>query len=191
MPITINGSGTVAGLSVGGINDGAIAHADLADSTKPLFTSYAIICDQKSGGTDGGTFTSGSWQDRDLNTEIADPDGIVSINSTDKTFTLGVGTYLIEWYAPGMRCQNHQSRLYDVTAGAAGQYGRTAYADKDSDGDQTDSIGYSRVTISGSDNVYKIQHHCSVTETNIGFGVDSASDGVEIYTVVKIWKEAS
>ena len=33
MAIVINGTGTVAGLSVGGINDGAIANADLADST--------------------------------------------------------------------------------------------------------------------------------------------------------------
>ena len=30
MPITLNGSGTVSGLSVGGLPDGSIASADLA-----------------------------------------------------------------------------------------------------------------------------------------------------------------
>ena len=98
MAITINGSGTVTGLSVGGVNDGAIAHADLATSTQPIFTSYAIICDQKDSTTDGGDFTTGAWRTRNLNTEIADPDGIVSISSNQ--FTLQAGTYLIKWSAP-------------------------------------------------------------------------------------------
>ena len=30
--------------------------------------TYAIICDQKANDTDGGTFTSGAWRTRDLNT---------------------------------------------------------------------------------------------------------------------------
>ena len=36
----------------------------------------AIIADQKSNGTDGGTATNGAWRTRDLNTEISDTDGI-------------------------------------------------------------------------------------------------------------------
>ena len=117
MPITINGSGTVAGLSVGGVNDGAIAHADLATSTQPIFTSYAIICDQKDSTTDGGDFTTGAWRTRNLNTEIADPDGIVSISSNQ--FTLQAGTYLIKWSAPAYKADKNATRLYDVTNTAA------------------------------------------------------------------------
>ena len=55
MPITINGTGTVTGLSVGGVNDGAIAHADLAASTQPIFVSYAKIADHKAQNTSGGS----------------------------------------------------------------------------------------------------------------------------------------
>ena len=33
-----------------------------------LFSSYAIIADQKTQNTAGGTFTSGAWRTRDLNT---------------------------------------------------------------------------------------------------------------------------
>ena len=68
-----------------------------------LFSSYAILADVKANSTNGGTFTAGAWRTRDLNTEIADPDGIVSI-STD-SFCLarvtisGSKTFEIQHYA--------------------------------------------------------------------------------------------
>ena len=34
----------------------------------------AIIVDEKTSGTQSGTFTSGSFQQRDLNTKLSDPD---------------------------------------------------------------------------------------------------------------------
>ena len=46
------------------------------------FATYAIICDEKAHNVGGGTFTSGAFRTRDLDTEIADPDGIVSISSS-------------------------------------------------------------------------------------------------------------
>ena len=45
------------------------------------FASYAYIVDSKGSGVASGTFTSGSWQTRDLNTEVTDEDSIVSISS--------------------------------------------------------------------------------------------------------------
>tara|TARA_B100000029_G_scaffold411815_1_gene414320 strand:+ start:12891 stop:13460 length:570 start_codon:yes stop_codon:yes gene_type:complete len=166
-------------------SDGSVTFA----SAVALFSSYAVICDQKTADTDGGTFDSGDWRDRDLNTEIIDHDSIVSISSTDKTFTLGAGTYFIKWFAPAFRCACHKSRLYDVTGTAVVQEGRTAFADSGSDGDQTDSNGYARVTI-GSDNVYKIQHKCQSDRATIGFGNADNMGDAERYTVVEIWKEA-
>jgi hypothetical protein len=44
MPITINGSGTITGLSVGGLPDGSIVQAELATGvagTGPAFSAYA------------------------------------------------------------------------------------------------------------------------------------------------------
>ena len=54
--------------------------------------TYAIICDEKAHNAHAGTFTSG-LRTRDLNTEIADPDGIVSISNNQ--FTLSAGDYLM------------------------------------------------------------------------------------------------
>ena len=196
MAITINGNGTVTGLSVGGINDGAIAHADLADSTKPVFTSYALLEDRKSSGTAGGTATSGDWYTRDLNTEIADPDGIVSLSSNK--FTLGAGSYLIKWRCPFYRTEYTQTRLYDVTNSALKQYGWTSYASS-ADGVENKSIGFARVTISGA-TAYRIDHACQTTKSSTGLGLASetnasgaytsgTTEGYSIFTVVEIYKE--
>jgi len=193
MPITLNGNGSLTGVSVGGLPDG-IVDTDMlaADSvTAPkigskTFTSYAIICDQKSNNTDGGTFTSGAWRTRDLNTELADPDGIVSISSNQ--FTLAAGSYLIEWSCPAMRCGRHQSRLYDITGSAVIENGKSTTSDTGADGDQNDSDGAVRITISAS-NTYEIQHQCSTTESALGLG-NAADFDTEIYTLVKIHKEA-
>ncbi len=158
----------------------------LSFDTAGLFSSYAVICDKKAQDVDGGTFTSGDWRTRDLNHEITDPDGIVSISSNQ--FTLGAGTYFIRWFAPAFRCGRHQSRLYDITGSAVIQYGRSCNADTGGDGDMTDSDGFSRVTIT-SDNVYEIQHKCSTTEPTIGLGNASNFVDTEIFTTVYIKKE--
>lgn len=41
--------------------------------------SKALVEDQKAQNTAGGTFTSGAWRTRDLNTIVSDPDNIISI----------------------------------------------------------------------------------------------------------------
>ena len=151
------------------------------------FASYAVICDQKSDTTDAGTFTSGAWRTRDLNTTLTDADNIVTISSNQ--FILGAGSYLIEWSCPANRCGRHQTRLYDVTASANVKYGTSGFTDTGTDGDHDNSTGAFRITISGTgSNVYEIQHQCSTSEGSLGLGA-SANFGGEIYTVVKIFKE--
>ena len=67
-----------------------------------------------------------------MNTEIADPDGIVTI--TANQFILGAGTYFIRWSAPAAAgidyntfIYRHQSRLYDVTGTAEVEPGSPEY----------------------------------------------------------------
>lgn len=153
--------------------------------------SRAIITDEKSLSTDGGTFTSGAWRTRDLNTEVTDLDGIVTISSNQ--FTLGAGTYTIEWSAPGFACLRHQTQLYDVTGTAAVQRGSVEYSDLPfgSVSAQTRSMGIARVSPSGS-NTYEIQHYCGTTRSTDGFGHAGSlgSGGNEVYTIVTIIKWA-
>ena len=150
-----------------------------------LFSSYAVIEDQKTLDTNGGTFTSGAWRTRDLNTEVTDPDGIVSISSNQ--FTLAAGNYLIKWYATAKDVNSHKSALYDITG--------TAYIDYGSSEDTQDtitvtnkSIGSTRVTPSGS-NIYEIRHQCETTDSEEGFG-RATGWAVESYCLVEIYKES-
>ena len=192
MPITIDGDGTITGVSVGGLPDGIVdtdmIAADAVTAAKvgfKGFVSYAIICDQKADDVDGGTFTGGAWQTRDLNTEIGDPDGIVSISSNQ--FTLGAGTYLIEASAPAHDCNRHQTRIYNATDSSVVQYGMNELLGTN-DTVSSASLVVGRVTITAS-KAFEIQHRCQSTKSSIGFGAASGFGGVEIYTIVRIYKE--
>lgn len=148
--------------------------------------TYAIICDEKADTAEGGTFTSGAWRTRDLNTTIADPDSIVSIASNQ--FTLGAGSYLIEASAPGFDTDRHQARLYNVTTATVVQYGQNMYAHSTYNGANNATL-FARVTIAGS-TTFEIQHRCQTTKSNNGFGVDNSFGETSIFTIVKIFKEA-
>ena len=158
---------------------------DTSGTVRRGIQTYAIICDQKSQNTAGGTATSGAWRTRDLNTEVADPDGIVSISSNQ--FTLGAGTYLIEAVCPAYAVYGHQARIYNATSSAAVQVGMSNYAHASNNGANTSSVA-ARVSITGS-TAFEIQHRVDSTHTTYGFGV-GVNFGVEIFTIVKIYKEA-
>ena len=159
----------------------------LSWTTNPAqFQSYAILQDQKAQNTGGGTFTAGAWQTRDLNTEVFDPDGIVSLSTNQ--FTLIAGTYLIHWSAPAYAVQRHQSILYDVTGVAYLDRGTSAYSRDAGTGQTSRSFGTARVTISSS-NTYEIRHRGTVTHATNGFGIETNVTTPEVYTVVEIYKE--
>ena len=196
MAITINGDGTLTGVSVGGLPDGivdtdmlatdAVSAAKLGTNS---FVSYAVICDQKVSTADGGTFSAGDWRTRDLNTEVDDPDGIVTIASNQ--FTLGAGSYLIRWSAPAHAVNMHQTRLFDDTNTAARGLGSIEFA-KAANGVQNRSFGSDRVTITAN-TTYEIQHRCSANVTTNGLGVGNSGAtlwGDIVFAIVEIYKEA-
>ena len=145
--------------------------------------SVARITDSKTSGTAGGTFTSGAWRTRDLNTIEDDPDSIVTLSSNQ--FTLGAGTYLIQWSAPVYRVNSHKTQLYDVTGATDLGKGSSEYSNN-GDSVQTISVGSDVVTLTAN-NTFEIQHQCQTTVSGDGFGV-AASFAAEKYTMVTIFK---
>ena len=168
--LDVNGTLDVTGATVTGLS-----------ASYGLFSSYAIIADQKAQGTGGGTFTLGAWRERDLQTELADPDGIVSISSNQ--FTLGAGTYLITWYAPAFYTGASQTRLYNVTGTAVVAVGEGLYGYYNNGGG-----GSARTTITGS-TAFSIEHRSTGTYATRGFGYE-CNFTTEQYTIVEIFKEA-
>ena len=149
--------------------------------------SVAVIADVKAQTASGGTSAANDWQDRDLNTKIFDPDNIVSIASNQ--FTLGAGTYVIEFDAPAYKANRHQAQLYDVTNSSVVQSGTVDYANSTYNGFGY-SRGHARVSITG-DTTYKIRHHTATTSGTNGLGVNGGAAGVSsIFTQVKITKLA-
>ena len=151
-------------------------------SAKSTFVSYAILWDQKDSATGGGTFNSGDWRTRDLNQEI-DSDGIVTLSSNQ--FTLGAGTYLISWSAPGMKTERHATRLRNITD-STNTPGSAEYTDA-SNG-CTRSTGSTQLTLASA-KTFEIWHQAAVTRSGNGFGVNSTFQD-SIYTIVEIFKEA-
>lgn len=149
------------------------------------FATYAIIAEQQTSGTNGGTFTSGAWRTRSLNTEITDPDGIVSISSN--AFTLQAGSYLIEWSAIGFQVRRHRTKLRDTTNSSDVGFGLSYFTDESTNATNASS-GAARVTITSA-TTYELQHRSSQTESN-GFGVNTNFGDPETYALVKIYKES-
>lgn len=147
-----------------------------------------IIEDQKAAGTDGGTFTAGANQTRDLNTLSRNNGSLASLDVVNKRFTLPAGTYLIRWEAPANSVNYHQSILYNYTDSALAARGTSMFS-LSSGGLVNTSTGLAIVTIAGS-KTFEIRHFCSATYATYGFGVASSLQGGEVYTRVEITKIA-
>ena len=193
--------GTAVTVSSGGVITSGIvtatsfsgSGASLTGIVSGLFSSYAIIADRKSGSSDGGSISANTWTQRELNTEIADPDGIVSISNN--RFTLGAGTYLIKWRCPGNRTQEFNSALYNFTDSTYTAFGESSYS-YSSDGDTSFCVGMVRMTI-GESKTFDIRmiSQANVTaSTGMGRGANmsnfNAVGGQETFTTVEIYKES-
>lgn len=150
-------------------------------------TSRAVIVDQKAAGPDNsGTFTSGAYRTRDLNTEQSDADGIVSISSNQ--FTLQAGTYMIRASAPAFNCGRHKARLQNITDATTTIYGSSEYVGL-AGGAPTRSQVVGGFTIAAA-KAFEIQHRCESSQTGNGFGISANLADPEIYTIVEIAKVA-
>lgn len=141
----------------------------------------AILEDRKSQNTAGGTFTNGADRTRDINTEVYDRGGVVSIGSN--RFTLVAGDWLIEWSAPAHQCDAHQSFLYNFTDSTEVARG-SSESTNNTLSFTTRSVGSARVSITSA-KAFEIRHRCGSTRATDGFGA-AANFGTEVYTRVVV-----
>jgi hypothetical protein len=152
---------------IGGITDSVGAGALLA-----------IYQDQKAQNTAGGTFTSGAWQIRTLNTEVYDRDAAFTLSSNQ--VTLPAGSYEAEWWCPASNVSRHQSRLFDVTNTAVlglGMVVDTTTSGQDTAGNV--SHGVAKFTLADATAI-RVENICTVTRSTDGFG-PAGNFGTEIY----------
>ena len=161
---------------------GTGANPAWTDAGGGLFESYAVISDQKAQSTVMQTYTAGAWRVRDINTEIVDPDGIVSISSD--RFSLEAGSYLLKSVVAVYHGTSQGVRIYDYTNSAIVGFGLSTYLDAVHNFHQT-LHSMCRVTPSGTTE-YEIQ----IRSTATGGGNSISGLQVETYTYVEIYKEA-
>ena len=147
-------------------------------------SGIAFIKDVKIDGTDGGTFTSGSWRTRDLNTLFGDT-SFVSLSANQ--FSLLPGVYFIKASAPAYAANSHQIRLRDIDNNEDLIVGSSSYTGVTNGFSATNSELEGVISLDLATNL-EIQHQCASTTTGNGFGEASAFSLMEIYTQVKIIK---
>ncbi len=115
-----------------------------------------------------------------------DPSNIVTISSNQ--FTLGAGTYIIEFSCPSYMSQQNKAQLYDVTNSTAIANSISVYAQA-STYVATVASGCGRVSITGN-TTYKLRHYISTAKVSNGLGValGVSSTGNNVYSQVKITK---
>lgn len=143
----------------------------------------ATIVDEKTSGSTGGTFTSGSWFTRTLNTIKGDD---IGVSLSTSLVTLPAGDYEVFGRAPAFSVNQHKAKLYNATDAVDIIVGSSAYA-------TAGNLGYSDSIISGSFTLatakdVAIQHQCTITRASDGLGVPSSFGISEIYASLEIWK---
>jgi hypothetical protein len=180
-----------------GITDGTIVNADINASAAIASTKLSgvqgkfesallHVRDEKSATTTGGTFTSGAFQTRTLNTSVTNEISGASLASNQ--ITLPSGTYYIYATVPGYAVNNHKAKLRNITDSADTIIGTNARADTNYNGFTT-SFVTGRFTIAAT-KTFEIQHRSSFTLATEGFGGASSFSVIEVYTDVQIWKVA-
>lgn len=147
-------------------------------------SSIAILRDEKTTGTDGGSCSTTTWNARDLNTEVSDDDSIVSIASNQ--FTPIAGDFLIDIWAQSLEGANHRLRLFNVTGVASVQEG---IGSKANSAGNTSSMVHlvHKFTANGTD-AYRIDHFTAVAQATDGLGIAISDGSAEVYMEIKLEK---
>ena len=145
-----------------------------------LYTSFAILTDEKSTGTSGGSASATTWNARDLNTEVVDDDNIVTIPMSSNQFTPIAGDYEIFIRAVVRSTIGfNRLRLYNVTG--------TATVDEGLDSESSQASFTCKFTANGTD-TYRIDHYTNTAQGVNGLG-RPVSDGTnERYMTIELRK---
>ena len=147
----------------------------------------AVFNETQSSGTNGGTFTSGSYVKRTLNTTVVNQ--ITSCTLTSSVISLPAGTYLVYATAPAIEVNNHQTRLRNTTDSTDIQFVSTEFNGATVNIAQTRSEIQTVFTLTATKNI-ELQHQCQNTRSTYGLGESAAFGNNEIYSQITITKIA-
>lgn len=182
--VTIRFVSALSGPEVTQLNVIVAAH-DPANA--PIFikeVSEWLFTDDKTIGTDAGTFTNNTWVTRTLNTTFAtDPYSTQAALSSNQV-TLQPGTYDLSGTAPAYRCGDHVLRIRNITDSTTVAIGQSSYSSSSSQASQTLATVEATVQYT-STKVLELQHQCTSTRNTNGLG-RATGVGTEKYAIFKV-----
>ena len=145
------------------------------------FQDVAIFNETQAASTAGGTFTSGSFATRVLNTTIVN--NIASCSLSTNAVSLPAGTYYMRAIAPAFQANEHQVKIYNSTDSADVVLGGQGYGASTVEA-TTFSEAIAVVTITGTKS-FVVQHRCALTKATNGLGT-AITWGNNIFTRFEI-----
>ena len=149
-------------------------------------SSTAIFNETQASGTNGGTFTSGSYVKRVLNTTVVN--NITGCSIASSVITLPAGTYQVFATAQGSRVERHKLRLRNTTASTDLGLGQSMFSADANQVMNTSALQTSFVLSVSS--TIELQHQCQNTITTNGLGIPVSFGDSEIYAQIAITKVA-
>jgi hypothetical protein len=181
------------GVPTGGSTNQILRKASANDYDTAWFTSNALttaallhVRDQKAASTQGGTFTSGAWRTRDLNTSTTNT--ITGASLSSNQIVLPAGSYFIEAEAFGFRCDGHVIKFYNITDSSDVIIGLNCTSGPSDTAHGGATLrGYFTIA---AQKTFELQHRAQSTAATIGFGIRNELGIGEVYSEVLIWKVA-
>ena len=158
---------------------GAVLTAAQLNGVLDNFQDLAIFNETQASGTNGGTFTSGSYTNRVLNTTVVN--NITGCSIASSIITLPAGTYSVTAFAPAYAVERNKTRLQNLTDANTIALGGSALFT----GIQGVATLQTVFTIASSKTV-SLQHRCQTTSGTIGYGVPSSFGDNEVYSQIQI-----
>ena len=166
---------------------GAVLTAQQLNDTVDNFADIAIFNESQASGTNGGTFTSGSYVKRTLNTTVVN--NITGCTLTSSVISLPAGTYQVFSSAPACQVASHQTKLRNTTDSTDIQIGSSEFNTSSALNAQTISTVQTVFTLAATKNI-ELQHRCSSTSASLGLGAQAGFGNSEIYSQITITRIA-
>jgi hypothetical protein len=140
----------------------------------------AIFNETQASGTFGGTFTSGSFIKRTLNTTVVN--NITGCSIAASVITLPAGTYYVNAISPSNNVNKQKTKLRNTTDSTDTLIGNSNYGNAD--------VGMPCVVVGvftiAAPKDFELQARCNATQVTYGLG-EAANYGIsEVYSIIQI-----